>query len=122
MKKENDINSLAEKWLNGTITEEEKEQFEAWYNSQPGFDLQWLKDETEEDLKKRIFQSIIQQVEADQPLVRRIPWKRRLSAAAAILLVLGGTAFYLFNRQNGPRDQHISTTASQAITSPASAA
>lgn len=122
MKKENDINSLAEKWLNGTITEEEKEQFEAWYNSQPGFDLQWLKDETEEDLKKRIFQSIIHQVEADQPLVRRMPWKRRLSAAAAVLLILGGTAFYLFNRQNGRQDQGISTTASQAITSPASAA
>ena len=121
MKKENDINSLAEKWLNGTITEEEKAQFEAWYNSQPGSDLQWLKNETEEGLKKRIFQSIIHQLEADQPPIRRIPWKRRLSAAAAVLLILGGAAFYLFNRQNDRQSQGFPATAGQAVTSTASA-
>ncbi|WP_346319550.1 FecR domain-containing protein [Chitinophaga sp. YIM B06452] len=121
MKKENDINSLAEKWLNGTITEEEKQQFEAWYNNQPGFDIQWLKNETEEGLKKRIFQSIIHQLEGESPVIRRISWKRRLSAAAAVLLILGGTAFYLFNRQDNIPGQDISAGASQAITSPASA-
>lgn len=121
MKKENDIHSLAEKWLNGTITEEEKQQFEAWYNSQPGVDIQWLKNETEEGLKKRIFQSIMHQLEAGQPVIRRIPWKRRLSAAAAVLLILGGAAFYLFNRQNVHPDGQISAGAGQAITSPASA-
>ncbi|RPD42588.1 FecR domain-containing protein [Chitinophaga barathri] len=121
MKKEHDINSLAEKWLNGTITEEEKQQFEAWYNSQPGFDQQWLKDDTEEGLKKRIFQSIIHQLETEQPVIRRTPLIRRLSAAAAILLILGGAAFYLFSNQNDHQNQGISAGAGKVTTAPASA-
>lgn len=120
MKKEYDIKSLAEKWLNGTITEEEKREFEVWYNSQPGFELEWLKNDTEEDLKKRIFQSIINPLETAQPVIRRIPWARRLSAAAAVLLVLGGAAFYLFSNRNDHQNQNISAGASQATTSPAS--
>lgn len=100
MKKQPDISELAEKWLKGTITEAEKQIFEDWYNSQPGNNLHWLKNDSEEEVKQNIFQSIMNRLEAEQPVVRRISWKRRLTAAAAILAVVGGAAFYLFSRNS----------------------
>lgn len=120
MKKQPDISSLAEKWLKGTITEAEKQQLEDWYNSQPGHAVYWEKNETEDELKQRIFQSVVTQPETEQPVIRRISRARKLSVAATILLVAGGAAFYLFSKQGGPENQYLPANTHQAAISPTS--
>lgn len=114
MGKQPDISALAEKWLNGTISEEEKQQFEEWYNRQPGFSVDWLKDDTEDELKKRIFRSVIDQLEVEPP-VRRMTWKRKLSAAAAVLLILGGAAAYLLTGDNPGKPMPAGSTSQEVI-------
>jgi ferric-dicitrate binding protein FerR (iron transport regulator) len=117
MGKQPDISALAEKWLNGTISEEEKQQFEEWYNRQPGASMDWLKDETEDELKKRIFRSVIDQMEEEQPVVRRVTWKRKLSAAAAVLLLLGGAAAFLLTT-NRTEKQTLAGSTNQEVIAP----
>lgn len=114
MGKQPDISALAEKWLNGTISEEEKQQFEEWYNRQPGFSVDWLKDDTEDELKKRIFRSVIDQLEVEPP-VRRMTWKRKLSAAAAVLLIVGGAAAYLLTGDNPGKQMPAGSTSQEVI-------
>ena len=115
MKKQSDISALAEKWLKGTITEAEKKEFEDWYNSQPGLDMHWLKDDTEEEAKSRIFGSIMDRLEIPEPAVRHISWPRRLSVAAAIALAIGGAAFYLFSGKRDMPQQPAGVTVTAAI-------
>jgi transmembrane sensor len=105
MDQQPDLSALAEKWLKGTISATEKQQLEDWYNHQPGDNIDWSKDDSEEALRKRLLLSIVSQMEevpvAQQPIYtvdisRRKVWIRRLSVAAAILLILGSTIIYLF--------------------------
>ncbi len=89
---------LALKWLEGTITEAEKAEFTAWYNSYDD-NKSFLPSsfaESEQDLEDRIFDKVRQLMK--QP--ERIPVKRmnlswsRAIAAVAILLVCCSLGFF----------------------------
>ena len=92
------IQELAGKWLNGTITAGELELFEQWYNRQPPESIEWLKDEEEPVLKERIYNAIAREM----PAARIVPfyggrnkWWR--IAAAAIIVTLGTGSFWWIN-------------------------
>lgn len=128
MEDQSDINSLAEKWLNGTITPAEKKQFEDWYNRQPGLSMDWLKDETEDELRKRIFLSIITRLDTAPgeatviDISRHSKWKRGWSVAAGILMLLGSAAIYFYVNNNNTVIKQTAIVNTSAGTIPAGTA
>ena len=94
MKNNNQIaiqHQLAEKWLNGTITPEEKQEFATWYNknSQLPLDL----GTNDQLLKEKMF-GFIQQHKDQRPLS---PVRRKWLYAAAAIITLG-LGLILFGR------------------------
>jgi transmembrane sensor len=101
------IRELADRWLKGTLTGEELQLFEQWYNQQPPESVQWEKDPHATALKERLFNNIAGQAALKSstppstatPSIARIheprrwsaPW--RLAAAACIIILLSATAF-----------------------------
>ncbi|MEP7376943.1 MAG: FecR domain-containing protein [Chitinophagaceae bacterium] len=91
------IREYADKWLKGTITVEEKELFEQWYNTQAPGSINWNEDEQEDELRAKIFNNLDAQIQEDKkifPFVRSkktIIW--RIAAAVAVLTVLGIAVF-----------------------------
>lgn len=88
---------LAKKWLDGNITEQEKAEFDQWYNS---FDDTYHEIDSEENeplLEKRLQESIFSKAGIHQTLkVQRTFPLYRIAAAAAVLFILAtGTYFIL---------------------------
>jgi transmembrane sensor len=105
--KMDDIRELAAKWMDGTITPEEKDRFEKWYN---GFDF--AKCELMDHWANQpgqIEKQILFKLQASMSPVTPIHQLKRSSrwwvAAASILLLTGAgsTFFYL---RNGPAATH----------------
>src|SRR5882757_6959615 len=102
MTDESTIRQLAEKWLKGTITNDERQIFETWYNEHPG-NLEWLGDANDEGIKQRMIHAIQSQI-AEQATTpnfakrRLVIWKRIAAAAAIVLFVLAGGYLLFFNR------------------------
>ncbi|WP_316825450.1 FecR family protein [Pedobacter miscanthi] len=86
---------LAEKWRNGSISEEEKSEFNKWYGSF-GDVLEVHTEDTREYLQKRLYSSIVQKGNIHQKKAFRWP---RLAAAASIAIALGIGGFYLSTRE-----------------------
>lgn len=92
------IKLLAKKWLDGTITDEEKSEFNNWYNSFDDNNLAYNADETPDMLKKRMLRNI--------HLHENIPFKRklhlisytRIAAAASLLIFLSIGTYLVLNR------------------------
>ena len=108
------IRELAEKWLNGTITDAEKKQFDDWYNEQPEGSLDWTGDEKEEKLQERMFQSV-----GVGPNHYR--WVNKLSIAACVLVLAGIAAVILYTRpgdhvQEGQPNAGVAIDANRGIT------
>ncbi|GGC13511.1 iron dicitrate transporter FecR [Parapedobacter defluvii] len=103
---------LALKWLEGTITEAEKAEFTAWYNSYYD-DKSFLPSsfaESEQDLEDRIFDKVRQLMKQPEHIpVKRsnLSWPRAI-AAAAILFVCCSLGFFWwqakFQDRNDTRD------------------
>ena len=89
------IKALAEKWMQGTLSEEERTLFESWYNHQDESCIQWRGNETEEELQNRIYSRIgteLQQGKKTGRLISMQTWWR--VAAAAIILLAGTVTWY----------------------------
>ncbi|SHN21276.1 FecR family protein [Mucilaginibacter sp. OK098] len=91
------INQLADKWLKGTITPEERVYFETWY---AGFNDEELimsdskytsTGQMRDDMYKRIAAEIDDQQRAKPKVIHLL---RRMVAAAAIVFIIGGAALY----------------------------
>jgi transmembrane sensor len=89
---------LAHKWLEGTLTPEEKSRFEQWYADFNDEELLLAdsKYTSADEIRTTILGQITAQIEEQQePKVKRIyPLWRNIAAAAAIVLVIGLAAFY----------------------------
>lgn len=120
---------LAEKWLNGTISEAEKEVFEHWYNRRKPEELHWLNDEAEDAVRKRIFESVKMQIahaaaeeEEAYPVktAKRYGLLKWAGVAACALLVV--TAFFFRNTRKQPAiAHHAADTSSDLSVAPPSA-
>lgn len=88
---------LAQKWLAGTITPEEKKEFAEWYNQNQDTDI--LVPESfgldEREHKTRLFANIQSQIKASRK-TKVLPFFRPSIAAAVLLLLLGTGAYFLF--------------------------
>jgi ferric-dicitrate binding protein FerR (iron transport regulator) len=90
------INLLAQKWQEGTITKEEREEFENWYNN---FDnsLEINSDESQTEMEQRLYSLIAQKGNIRTRQTITIKWTR-LAAAASILLCLGIGSYYFIKQ------------------------
>lgn len=102
-----DIAELIEKYLDGTASAEEIQRLHEWYRSfddsqaeiasPAGDDKDALRDRLLHRLRQTIRQEPVPQL---YPL--RKTWPRRLTAAAAILMLLIGAVWYLFSSRSNP--------------------
>jgi len=79
---------LASKWLNGTITEEEKSEFRAWYNAHVDsqFELPQSFASTEEELRSRILTKIRADIKQETSYTGKPRLRWAVGIAASILL------------------------------------
>ena len=101
------LQELASKWLNKTITADEKKEFAAWYNSDQDHDVKIPPEfaENEEILEDRILYKINGVI---KPNKNRIPLKTWLSIAASLLLLIGFSAYY-FTRDHNIKTNQVAT-------------
>jgi len=95
---ENRIQKLSIKWMNGTINEEEKQEYDLWYTS---FEDDRVQDLSEEDIfliKERLYESLKNSEFKDRLNIKRKPWKgiSIMIAASVLLLILFGIYFHSF--------------------------
>jgi ferric-dicitrate binding protein FerR (iron transport regulator) len=92
------IKLLAQKWQTGNISDDEKIEFNNWYN---GFDDTFLEEtsaETVSDLKERLYHNIAQKENIPAQRVRQLmPWQR-IAAAAAVLLMLSIAGWFVWHK------------------------
>lgn len=94
---------LAEKWLNGTINEAEKQEFASWYSEKGRDEVQIVPENfvtDEETHKNRIWNKIEENTAS--PVIKLKPRRLlgRIAVAASILLVVGvGSYFLFFNKR-----------------------
>lgn len=86
------LKEYADKWLKGTITPQEKELFEKWYNELPPGSVYWPGDESEEQAREKIFNELDNVIKEDRQNTlpknkKRIIW--RIAAAVAAFFLLG---------------------------------
>lgn len=106
-KNENRYNELAEKWLFGTITAEERKEFSQWYNvdQDKPFIVPVEYAQSEEAHKQRIFKEINTRIKQNgkvKPI--KLSW---WSAAAAVLLVAGTLLFFQLQRSLVSSSQNL---------------
>lgn len=88
----NDIQELLKKYREGTCTDEEKALLESWYLTYEASDRPEIPRHVREEHLAQVWQSL--PVHRQQ---RRIPWLR-MTAAAALLLTLGASLYYYFQK------------------------
>lgn len=82
-----EIDYLAKKMLNGTISSEEKEYLDLWYSSNPSeFPIWELKNENRDQLGERLYQSILTKIEL-APANRPKQLFKYFTLAASILIL-----------------------------------
>lgn len=101
------IKELADKWLKGIITKEERQFLEDWYNKEADNHPEWTRDPDEPTLGRRIFGDVLSKIEIkEQAAGKRLTDAHRRKqlygwssvAAAAVVVLIVGT--WLFQRQD----------------------
>jgi len=114
-KHENRYNELAAKWLSGTITPTEQEEFSQWYNTDQHKPLIIPQEfaVSEEDHKQRIFNKIKSEIRENRvakPI--KLFWP---SVAAAIILIIGAGLFFYFKKSSFYDTQNLAISKSNDI-------
>lgn len=93
---------LATKWLNGSITPEEAEEYARWYNQDDGQPLEVLASfaPDKETQQRRIFQAV--QKKITPVLSLRGRWLRAASVAAILFLMTGACYWYFHEKTVAP--------------------
>ncbi|HVW62801.1 MAG TPA: FecR domain-containing protein [Puia sp.] len=84
------IKALAEKWMKGTLSDEERTLFESWYDQSEDADIQWPGNETERELQMRMYDRIGVEIKQDAGASRVVSIRRWWMAAAAVLILVLG--------------------------------
>ena len=100
------LNELADKWLKGTLTPQEKELLDKWYDLDSQEPIQWTgKDDSEDILSERLLRNIQKRKQLGYLLKRK--WQ--MAAAAVLLITLSITTYIYFNRAGiAPRQKRVS--------------
>lgn len=101
------IQELSKKWLNGTITEMEKQEYDQWYSSFKDDEVYGLTEKDMEFLKDKVYKSIVkkedlkkEKVEEKVDLARKTKRKSIviMLAASISLFILSGSYLYFSNQ------------------------
>ncbi len=98
------MRELALKWIEETISEEEKEEFNRWYQSMDDPDSGNIitSGEFPEDLRERLYQSILEREKIKQRRhPRLIKFRYYITAAAVSLIFLATGGYFYFTRPSG---------------------
>lgn len=110
-----EIENLAEKLLNNTITPEEFKQLENWYAEVPVEAPVWnLRDEDKSQLQQRLFNSITEKMKNGR--VKKLRWKYFAAAASLVAISTIGILLWQNNNQEDQIVQHVETSTSGKIT------
>lgn len=91
------LQELSDKWLKGTITTEELELLEEWYNQNPQGGIDWeAGDMDERQLGDRLFYNINEIKKANVPARKSFNKAIIYKVAAVMIAILGGVAGYHF--------------------------
>lgn len=114
------IKELSEKWMKGTLSEEERALFESWYNRPEENAIQWPGDETEEQLHNRIYDGIKAALQAGED-PRAVPMHQWWKVAAAVVVIAAGALIWRATRSGepGPAIAATQPTAHQTAEKPA---
>lgn len=93
-----EIQKLAYKWKNNTITPEEKEKLDNWYQEHSKEQLTWAKDNNEEALRERLLRNIL--IKNGNYKLRKMQLSRTVYkyAATVLVVVAFGIWFFLNNK------------------------
>lgn len=116
--------ALAQKWLDGTITESEKEMFEAWYARHAPELTEWQSADSGQLLKDRIFNRLTGRLEleaAEEQVARvialqsqpRFKWK--WAVAVAVIIITCSITAYLFLHNSKAKQDLAGNTPAPAI-------
>ncbi|MGV8134043.1 MAG: FecR family protein [Mangrovibacterium sp.] len=103
----NKIKELADKWVKRTITKEERQLLEDWYNKEADNHPEWTRDPDEPTLQKRLLGDIFNKIVSKEQDAGKIRIKtsreklykwRTVAAAAAIVVFIIGT--WIFQRRD----------------------
>jgi len=118
MRNDKRIEELAEKWRRQEITEQERQEFDAWYNTHNDSFIEENTDETEIELKDRIYNKILERESIKSYKPNTLSWKR-LSIAASILIALSAGGWMLVKQHHQQQQQqamaHITSGGNKAI-------
>ncbi len=98
------IQELAKKWFESTLTEQEREELESWYNKDIHDIQSWNLDADRETLKERLYNNILRKIDSEEDKALtlqpsgRILKLRRYAAASVILLLLATGLWYVMNK------------------------
>jgi len=103
------IQELSQKWMNGTLSEQEKQEYDLWYSA---FNDHEISDLTEEDFlsaKEAIYQSIVEKESLSPRLhLPRKKRKMRIAFAACLtLFILFGSVLYFSQVTKRDNDQKV---------------
>ncbi len=102
--------SLAGKWLDGTITEEEKKEFSQWYNLNQDDEVVIESDfaQSDDELSGRILNTINKRLGIEKPESNNywVKW----GAVAAVLIALVSIAFYFVNYNSSFTNDHLANS------------
>ena len=108
------IQNLANKWLNGTITEQEKKILDEWYDQQLPEKLEWSNEEdTDEIIRARMFSSLKEELQLNTRKVISIRQTRIWAVAAASALLFLISSIYF--SQNKPSEQHLTKVTKPSV-------
>ena len=94
------LRDIARKFLKGTISEDEQNEFDAWFNEhQIDTSNQISVDQTEEEHRQVIFERIRQEIKYFGNAKVRSLWPRIAAAASVILIISAGGLFLKHRKQ-----------------------
>ena len=108
--KEKRCNELAEKWLYGTITEDEKKEFNEWYSDEEmTLNIPAKFAQSEKELHKRMLTAITQQKNESAKIVSFQKSLLLKLAAASIVILLCSISLYSYFHQKKQTDTIVKT-------------
>lgn len=102
----------AEKWLSGSITEKEKQEFDNWYNSFDDTRLDVYGEESETKMESRLRDHILNTIVREERTRPRYLWYK-IAMTAVVLFSLSSTLFFYFIK-----DQKNNVTVVQKVQTP----
>lgn len=94
---------LAQKWLDGTITSAEKQEFAAWYNADQDapVEIPSAFAESEEALRERILDKINNQIfKTSGPGKKTLLWLASVAASLVVVVIVAAIHFHLKKQQS----------------------